>query len=216
MNETFARLSGIKHEIILFSLLAVLFGPLFIGNELTELFQPLLFAQTIFAGIILFNDNKIIRPIFLIFFIILIVLFVTDIFSDAVQLKMIPRGIYIVCFILISYETYMQIYRTKEVSSTMISAGFTGFILLCLIAGIYFMLIESISPHSFSNLGEPNEQYNNLSYFSFITTLTIGYGDILPLTMHAKKATILVGLIGNFYSVIVTGIIIGKYINNKD
>ncbi|MDG1913330.1 MAG: ion channel [Crocinitomix sp.] len=109
----------------------------------------------------------------------------------------------------------MQIYWTEEVSSAMISAVFTGIILLCLIAGLYFMLIELVSPNSFSNLASPSEQYNNLSYCSFITTLTIGYGDILPLTLHAKKATMLIGLVGNFYSVIVTGIIIGKYLKHK-
>jgi hypothetical protein len=215
MNETFAKLAGIKHQIVLFSLLVVLFGPLFIGQEVTDIIQPLLFAQTIFAGIILFNDNQIIKPVCIIFLILVLLLYILDFFSDAVQLKVIPRGIYIICFILISYETYMQIYQTKEVSSSMISAVFTGFILLCLIAGLYFMLIELVTPNSFSNLGSPSEQYNNLSYYSFITTLTIGYGDILPLTLHAKKATMLIGLVGNFYSVIVTGIIIGKYIQQK-
>ncbi len=216
MNETFAKLSRIKHEIILFSLLVVLFGPLFISEQITEIFSPLLFAQTIFAGIILFNDHKILKNMFIVFLILLLILYALSFFSDAVELKAIPRGMYIICFIAISYETYVQIYRAEQVSRAMISAVFTGFILLCLIAGLYFALIESITPNSFSNLGSPSEHYNNLGYFSFITTLTIGYGDIVPLTMHAKKATMLVGLIGNFYSVIVTGIVIGKYLNNKN
>ncbi|NOQ72068.1 MAG: hypothetical protein GQ574_08710 [Crocinitomix sp.] len=216
MNETFARLAGIKHEIVLFSLLVVLFGPLFISVEITEIFHPLLFAQTIFAGIILFNDNKILKNVFIVFLILLLILYALSFFSDSFQLRAVPRGIYIICFIAISYETYIQIYRAEQVSRAMISAVFTGFILLCLISGLYFTLIESVTPHSFSNLGSPSEHYNNLSYFSFITTLTIGYGDILPLTMHAKKATMLVGLAGNFYSVIVTGIIIGKYLSHKN
>ncbi|MFT5822819.1 MAG: voltage-gated potassium channel [Crocinitomix sp.] len=216
MNDFFTKLGRIKHEIVLLSLLIVLFGPLFVSEEINELINPLFFAQTLFVGIILFENKRILKYLFIGFLIIVLSLYLLNFFSDAIQLKLIPRGIYIASFLVIAYETYIQIYRTKEVSRAMVSAVFTGFILLCLIAGLYFALIEAIAPNSFSNLGSPAEQYGNLSYFSFITTLTIGYGDIVPLTLHAKKATMLIGLIGNFYSVIVTGIIIGKYLNRKD
>jgi hypothetical protein len=58
---------------------------------------------------------------------------------------------------------------------------------------------------------------NNLNYFSFTTLLTIGYGDILPLSLLARRAVMLIGLAGHFYTVFVTSIIIGKYLsaNNK-
>jgi len=52
-----------------------------------------------------------------------------------------------------------------------------------------------------------------LNYFSFVTILSIGYGDILPLTLVAKRAVMLVGLISYFYTAFVSGIVIGKYIN---
>ena len=43
--------------------------------------------------------------------------------------------------------------------------------------------------------------------------MTIGYGDIAPVTVLAQKATILVGFSGQFYLVIITAIIVGKFIN---
>ena len=82
-------------------------------------------------------------------------------------------------------------------------------------ASLFFLIIEIQSPESFSGIGTKEENYQNLTYFSFITTLTIGYGDIVPLTFQAKKAVMLIALLGNFYTVIVTGIIIGKYLNQK-
>ncbi|MBP8850602.1 MAG: two pore domain potassium channel family protein [Breznakibacter sp.] len=51
-----------------------------------------------------------------------------------------------------------------------------------------------------------------LQYFSYITVATVGYGDVAPITQLAKKSTILLSLVGYFYSAFVTSIIIGKYI----
>jgi len=61
-----------------------------------------------------------------------------------------------------------------------------------------------------------SESYSDgLMYFSFVTLLTIGYGDIIPITQIAQKATIFVGLIGQFYLVILTAITVGKYLNQE-
>ena len=52
-------------------------------------------------------------------------------------------------------------------------------------------------------------------YFAYITLMTIGYGDILPITDLAQKASMFIGLIGQFYLVILTAIVVGKYINQS-
>jgi len=55
----------------------------------------------------------------------------------------------------------------------------------------------------------------NLNYFSFTTLLTIGYGDITPVSLVAKRAVMLIGLAGHFYTAFITTIIIGKYLSAK-
>ena len=57
---------------------------------------------------------------------------------------------------------------------------------------------------------------DELMYFSYITLMTIGYGDITPITPLAQKATVFIGLIGQFYLVIITAIIVGKYISQSN
>ena len=44
--------------------------------------------------------------------------------------------------------------------------------------------------------------------------MTIGYGDISPVTVMAQKATVLFGMIGQFYLVIITAVVIEKYIRH--
>jgi hypothetical protein len=52
-------------------------------------------------------------------------------------------------------------------------------------------------------------------YFSYVTLLTIGYGDIYPISRIAHKASLLIGLAGQLYLVIITSIVVGKYINQS-
>lgn len=79
------------------------------------------------------------------------------------------------------------------------------------------MAIELANPGSFEGLKivatNTDALTEQLMYFSYITLLTIGYGDILPVTVLAQKATILIGLIGQMYLVVITAIVVGKYIN---
>ena len=51
---------------------------------------------------------------------------------------------------------------------------------------------------------------NNLFYFSYVTILTIGYGDITPNTWIAKNAAVLVGFIAYVYSIVVIATIVGR------
>jgi voltage-gated potassium channel len=55
--------------------------------------------------------------------------------------------------------------------------------------------------------------YDNFMYYSYITLLSIGYGDIIPVSVLAQKTSVLIGLFGQMYNVIITAIIVGKYLN---
>ena len=88
--------------------------------------------------------------------------------------------------------------------------------MLSFIGWFLFDIIETYTPGSFSGLGEDERKLNNLLYFSVTNLLTLGLGDILPITLLARKAVMLMGFMGHFYTVFVTGIIIGKFINQKE
>jgi hypothetical protein len=204
-----------RHEFLLLSMMLLLFGPLFIPKSYQPYVEPILFLQTIFAAIILFTGRKIWRTAFILAFFVAILMHILSLFDQTNYSETVTGGLYFFFYFSVSIETYRQIYYAKEVNLGMIAAVFSGFILVCLMSSMFFMILETVHPKSFSNLGVQADKFQNLSYFSFITALTIGYGDITPLTMDAKKATMFVALIGNFYTVIVTGIIIGKFVNRN-
>lgn len=57
--------------------------------------------------------------------------------------------------------------------------------------------------------------FRDLFYFSYVTILTIGYGDITPHTWVAKNATILVALIAYMYSLVIVAMIVNQFAENR-
>ena len=120
--------------------------------------------------------------------------------------------LYLIFFFLVVKEVSVAVLYVRTVSTEMLAAALCGFVLLCQIGTFLFYLIDIFQPHSFSNTGEGKNVLVNLNYFSFTTLLTIGFGDITPLSLVAKRAVMFIGILGHFYTVFVTGIIIGKYL----
>ena len=115
------------------------------------------------------------------------------------------------CFIFV--EVMYQITVTKEVRLNVIIGSFCGYMLLSMIALFTYLLIEYNFPNSFHGIstGTPSLIYNELSYFSFITLTSIGFGDIYPTTDMSRLVTAFFGMVGQFYMVAVVGIIISKF-----
>ncbi|MGB5458975.1 MAG: potassium channel family protein, partial [Eudoraea sp.] len=112
-----------------------------------------------------------------------------------------------------------QVWKSKKVTRGVIFGLMSGYISLGLVGFFICMSVEIIEPDSFSGL--VTQQLNNegnrddLMYFSFITLLTIGYGDILPVSQLARNASVIIGLLGQFYLVIVTAVVVEKYIRHS-
>jgi len=75
-------------------------------------------------------------------------------------------------------------------------------------AGIYVVL-DGISPGSFSGLSETTD----LLYFSFVTLTTVGYGDVSPLSILAKRLAIFEAAMGGIYMAIIIAMIVGRYMS---
>jgi len=214
MKEIREWIKANRYEVLLGSLLLFMFGHLIIPKMVDATIRPFLMMQFYILGILLFFKRKNLRLFFIILFVILVALETTQYFDNR-QMSTWIHIIYVIYFLNISYKIFLAIFKTKEVGRELIAAVFCGFMMLTIIGSFIFLSIEFNSPGSFSNLGDPEFVYRNIQYYSFITTLTIGFGDIVPLTNSARQFTVFLGLVGNFYTVIVTGIVIGKYIQTK-
>lgn len=119
---------------------------------------------------------------------------------------------FIIYYCFIFSEVMYQITMTKEVRINVVLGSFCGYMLLSMIALFSYLLIEYNFPNSFHGISQNvSLKYNELSYFSFITLTSIGFGDIYPTSDMSRLVVAFFGMAGQFYMVAVVGIIISKF-----
>lgn len=202
-----------QYEVLLFSFLLFILGNTF-GTHY-RFINILNVYQNFIIGFSVFYGKKFVR--YSVAAIILI-----SFFSDVcpqllsfIDLRSLHAILYMLFFLLVAIEVFKEVLYIKTVSREVLAAAMCGFVLLCLIATFLFFQIDLKEPAAFSNVGDGTIALTNLNYFSFTTLLTIGYGDITPVSLLAKRAVMFVGLAGHFYTVFITSIIIGKYLSVK-
>ncbi len=105
-----------------------------------------------------------------------------------------------------------QLFRIPEVDEDAIAGVASGYLLLGFIFAILNHLIFILYPHAFNISGSGENVLVDLTYYSFTTLITIGYGDILPQLSASRMLSILFGIFGQFYVAIVIALMIAKYI----
>ena len=92
-------------------------------------------------------------------------------------------------FLFVTIHLFVDIYQMKKLTGEAIFGVFSGFILVALISGFLFILLDEIAPNSFTGI-ENRSDLASYIYFSFITLMTIGYGDISPVSEIARKLVV--------------------------
>ena len=99
-----------------------------------------------------------------------------------------------------------QIFAEGIITLNKIFGGVTSYILIGHLWSSIYHTLYLINPNSFQYAGNTiettGEALKQLSYFSFVTLTTIGYGDILAISSEARVLVMLEGLIGQLFPAI--------------
>ena len=107
--------------------------------------------------------------------------------------------------------------KVEQVNERVLCLGAAGYIHLGLTGGQFATALEILRPGSFS-LGQmlPGEELvERLSYFTFVTLGSLGYGDVLPKTAVAESFTVLLSLSGTLYITLMIGLLLSRYIASE-
>lgn len=204
------KLYTYRFELLLASLLCVFVLNIFFPDNIYGgMAQAVYLPFQLLAAIVLFESKKSIVWLVLLFGVLLVVCRALDLFfTKNIQDELLL--LYICFFGSVTVEVFRQIYRADMVTTKIVIAAVCGLLLIGYCGFYIFLTIEFHEPGSFNNLGPGVQAMNNLFYFSYVTILTVGYGDITPHTWIAKNATVLVAFTAYIYSLVVIATIVGE------
>ncbi len=209
--------SGYFSQLLVFLILLFLFRPynrglIYIG--IWEFFVTCVFIAAIFNA----HHPKAIKIICVCLAIPALVLdwitlhtFITDF---ALLSLVLTLFFMVICTASILYNVVLRARVTLETLRGVICAYFMiGFVF-----SLIYMIVEYITPGSFRLPSGDNmpffyatEFLSKMVYFSFITLLTIGFGDIVAMSDLAQTFVIIEGILGQFYIAILVSRIVGVY-----
>lgn len=205
-------------EVFLFSQLLLLFGSLVLpGQTLETHVFTLLYSFNIATGMLITLKKKMFFRLVAVLLACSVTLFLLDTPIFPIVDRLVPQIIiYFAFHAVVAIVLIEQMLLAREENYRVVLGVLSGYISIGMVSFFLFILIEHMQPGSFKGLPIENEQAHSqeeaLMYAAFITLMTIGYGDIVPLTPIARKAAIIVGLAGQFYMVVLTAIIVGKFL----
>jgi hypothetical protein len=125
------------------------------------------------------------------------------------------------CVIFLAYTTlrlFIGVVASRTVTADVIAAALSSYMLVGLTWAFAYGLLETVRPGSIRGLveGGATLDFPSLLYFSYITLLTIGYGDITPLSATARMMTVVEGLLGMAFTTVVLAVLVAGHLRDRE
>jgi hypothetical protein len=118
-------------------------------------------------------------------------------------------------YLLLTATMFKLILRSDKVDEEVVVNSISGYLLMGLSWALLLVIWDTIFPGAFNFSNQENNTLFESMYFAFVTMTTLGYGDLLPITLAGKSFSMLISITGSFYTTIVLGMIVGKFISNQ-
>ncbi|MFA6957251.1 MAG: potassium channel family protein [Thermoanaerobaculia bacterium] len=126
-----------------------------------------------------------------------------------------------ILFALCLTATLLHVLRERRVTLDLIYAAMAGyFFIVATFAGIYKIafVVDSAAFQFQSWVTDVSkiDAWSQLSYFSFVTAASLGYGDILPRNPYVQMVAVIEVVIGQFYLATVIARLVSLYGKTPD
>ena len=186
---------------------------------------PSLIAFTLLLIIIVLvlgNNRKIIVSYALLAFIALFLGWLDVTYYDKVFIVLFSNLFSFLALTLAIAFIIKKIFTSYIVTIDTIAASLCAYLLLGFAFAYIYSLLDLTYPGSFiSSLDNTTIDFTSVDagldeiYFSFITLLTVGYGDIVPVSDAAKLTTIIEGFFGQVYLVVLIARLVGMNVSQR-
>jgi len=104
-----------------------------------------------------------------------------------------------------------QLMSARSAGSGELYGAASTYLLIGLTFGLVYMLLESAAPGSFSFPDHSAGTRESLFYFSYVTLVTLGYGEITPVTDVARSFSIMEAIMGSLFLTMLVARLVGLF-----
>jgi small-conductance mechanosensitive channel len=117
---------------------------------------------------------------------------------------------------LVAICVLIHIFRERRVTANLICASIVVYLIIGLVWGFAYGLLDSLQPESFS-IPEGKLENSRLLflYYSFVSLTTLGYGDVTPMTAPASFLSLIEAIVGQMYVAILVARLVGINISQS-
>ena len=145
-----------------------------------------------------------------------------ELFRPSETIFVITISLAIVFMFLFTASTLFDVIRRARVNLEILRGVVCAYFMIAFVFAYVYYLLEYLFPGSFHLLTRDpsfvtySRDLSQLMYFSFITLLTIGFGDITATLDLSQTAVVLEGIVGQFYIAILVARIVAVYAISSD
>ncbi len=198
--------SGLTSLLIVLNVFLVLnmMGEFRFSSVLTRLF----FSLVLIAGILTTFSMPVIRLLCIALTMVLLPLSWVVCVWPIRSLAALDAGLVVIYFCLLLAVVAAQVFRSGPVTVHRICGAVVVYLLLGVMWAFLYQLLVFLDPGAFQFPGsifiDQTEMVRQaLTYFSFVTLTTVGFGDITPVHPAAKLLVMYEALIGQLYPAII-------------
>lgn len=208
-------LVGDFKQLLIFLLLLFVFRPYNIGLDYIYIWQ-LFFTGVLLAAVFNCHHTMGVKIVALL---LAIPTFVLNWWGLFEQKELLFIAGLISSFIFLVFSIFSLLYRVLlgRVTADVLRGTICVYFMIGFAFATLYTLIEFLYPGSFTEMAKkiplfPHGHYHSeMVYFSFITLLAIGYGDITPTGDIGQMLAVLEGMIGQFYLAILVARLVSVY-----
>jgi hypothetical protein len=214
-----------RYQALLLSLVLLIFVyPLLDSLFETPLVYDFMLTLVYLAALLLVSfRHKNLRPVTLLLGVPLLILAWIGILFPGFPKQLLAVSFHGSAVLFLGYAVAMilqSVYREERVSADNVYGAFCGYLLLGVAFGHLYSILESLTPGSFQGSQEFMTELQNqarhhflLTYFSFMTLTTVGYGDAIPARAAARGLAVVEAVVGQFYLAVLISELIGKRVS---
>lgn len=121
-------------------------------------------------------------------------------------------------FLMAFVFTVKAVIRTREIDANSIVGAICIFMMAAYLWAMTYSVILMFEPAAFKGVEigpSVAERFSQMSYFSFVTITTLGFGDISPVLPLAQSLVVLEAMFGQFFIAIFVAGMVAIHVSNK-